>query len=84
MRIISMTISQACNLFHRKNVIRHAALHRGGDSQGFVNAPEVVVHEVEGVRVEVICDLLAERVGQPSKPSHAHTHGEVLALNVAH
>lgn len=31
----------------------------------------------------VILELLRERIGQPSKPSHAHSHRQILPLNIA-
>jgi hypothetical protein len=31
----------------------------------------------------VVLDLLAESIGQPSEPPHAHPHREVLALHEA-
>lgn len=48
--------------------------------QCLVNAGKIVIHKVEGQRVFVILHLLGKGVGQAGKPSHAHTHGEVLPL----
>ena len=65
------------------NVIRNPCLHRRCDPQRLVNPAEVVVHEVEGDRRDVVLQLLAEGVGQAREPPHAHPHGEVLPLHVA-
>jgi len=38
---------------------------------------------MERDRGNVIFDLLRERIGQPSEPTHRHAHGEVLTLDIA-
>jgi hypothetical protein len=43
-----------------------------------VNPHEVVVHEVQGDRVRVHLDLLAERIRQPGEAAHVHPHRQVL------
>lgn len=35
----------------------------------------VVEHEVQRHRVQVAFNLLAERIGEPGKAAHVHTHG---------
>ena len=47
-----------------------------------MNAGEVVEHEIERQRVNVVLQLLAERIGQPGEAPHGHAHGEVLALDI--
>ena len=32
--------------------------------------------------MDVILDLLGERIRQPRKPAHAHPHGQVLAFDI--
>lgn len=48
-----------------------------------MNPCEIVVHEVKGNGVIQIVDLLAETVCQPRKPSHPHSHCQILALIIA-
>ncbi len=43
---------------------------------------EVVVREMDRHGCGMVLDLLREGVGQASEPTHAHPHGEVLALDV--
>ena len=47
-----------------------------------MDSAEIVEHEVEHQRVNVVVELLRESVGQPGGPAHAHAHGEVLALDI--
>lgn len=60
-----------------------SSIHRGSDAQALVNPQEVVMHEVNRNRVEVVLDFLTEAVRQAREPAHLHSHGEVLALDVA-
>jgi len=46
-----------------------------------VDAPEIVVHEVQRDSVEVILQFLAEGIRQPGEPSHLHPHRQILALD---
>lgn len=48
-----------------------------------MNTAEIVVHVVQGDSSNMIFDLLRERVGEPSEAAHLHSHGEVLALDIA-
>lgn len=57
--------------------------HRGSYAESLVNTTEVVVHEMEGNRMFVIFDFLREGIRQAREAAHLHSHGEVLALNVA-
>jgi len=47
-----------------------------------VDAHEVVEGEVERERVNVVRELLGEGVRQPSEPAHAHSHGQIVPLDV--
>lgn len=50
---------------------------------GVVRAHEIVVREVQANRSLEVFQLLAETVRQASKSAHAHSHGQVLALDQA-
>ena len=63
-------------------MICKASFHSRGDSQCFVDAAEVVVHEVQGHGMTVILNFLAESICQARKTAHSHAHCEVLPLNV--
>ena len=43
---------------------------------------EVVVRDVERDRGAVVLELLAEGVGEPREPAHAHPHAEVRAFHI--
>ena len=55
--------------------------HRGCDAQRLMDSAEALIHVVQDNRVHVVVDLFGECIGQSGKPSHLHTHREVLALN---
>jgi hypothetical protein len=63
--------------------MRDPSSHCRRDPQCLVNANEVVMHVVQADRVSVVLDFLAECIRQSREPPHAHSHGEVLALDVA-
>src|ERR1035441_7093831 len=68
---------------NRPNMLTDTSFHRRSDSQGLVNPREVVVHMEQGNHSDVIVELLAERISQPSEAPHVHSHVEILSLNVA-
>ncbi len=45
-----------------------------------MNATEVVIREVQGDSGFKVRQLLAERIREPRKTSHRHSHGQVLPL----
>jgi len=47
-----------------------------------MNPREVVVDVPNRDHVRVVLDLLRERIGQPGKAAHTHSHVEVLTLDV--
>ena len=59
-----------------------ASLHRRSNPQGLMNAPEVVPHVPDRDHVRVVLNLLAERIGEPGKATHTHSHVEVLPFDV--
>lgn len=71
------------DFFKRPDMIGNSGLHRRRDLQGFVDAPEVVVHKMKRNRMFEVFDLLAKPVRQAGKASHPHSHSEILAFNVA-
>jgi hypothetical protein len=60
---------------------RHGRGH--APPERLMRAAKVVVHEVQGDRRGEVFHLLGKRVGQPGQAPHAHTHSEVLALDIA-
>ena len=77
------SVWQLCNFFQSPYMIRNSRLHCRCNPQCLVNPAEVVKHKVKGNRIKKVVDLLAESIGKASKPPHAHTHGQILPLNVA-
>jgi hypothetical protein len=64
-------------------MVCQASGHRGCDSQGLVNAGEVVVDKVNRQRKPVVFDFLAESVCQAGKAPHLHPDREIVALGMA-
>jgi hypothetical protein len=46
-----------------------------------MNSDEVVPHVVNGDGRHVLLDLPRERIGEPRKSEHLHSHRQVLALH---
>jgi hypothetical protein len=61
----------------------NAYVHSRRGPQALVLAHEVVVREAQRYSGAHVFQLLREAVGQPREFSHAHAHGEVLALDDA-
>jgi len=61
-------------------MIGNSSFHRGSNAQRFMNPPEIVIREVQSNGSFQVVELLRERIGEARKPSHAHSHGEVLAF----
>ena len=49
----------------------------------FVDAAEVVVHEMKGYSVTAILNFLAESVRKSRETTHSHTHCKILPFNIA-
>jgi hypothetical protein len=47
-----------------------------------VSAAEIVPDEIECEREAMVLKLFGERICQSREAPHAHTHGEVLTLNI--
>jgi hypothetical protein len=47
-----------------------------------VDTAKVVEREVERQRVDMVVELLAERIREAGEAAHGHAHGEVLALDL--
>src|SRR4029079_17376329 len=69
-------------VLQRPQGFAYASGHCRGHFQRFVDAAEIVEHEIERNRVNVVVELLAESVREPGEPPHGHAHGEVLALDI--
>lgn len=63
-------------------MITDASFHRWSNSQGLMNAAEVVVHMKQCQHSDVIFELLTEGIGQPGEPPHVHPHIKILSFNV--
>ena len=68
---------------HRPQPIGDASRHSGRHAQGLMPTNEVVEYKIERQRMAVVVDLLAERIGQPREPTHAHPHRQIVPLRVA-
>lgn len=64
-------------------MIANPGFHRWRYPQRLVDAPEVVIHEVERNSITQVFNLFAECISEPRKPAHSHTHSQVLALHKA-
>jgi len=62
-------------------MIGQTRFHRGCNTQTRMNSTEVVIPEVQGNRGFQVRQLLAERVREPRKSSHRHSHGQVLPFH---
>ena len=47
-----------------------------------MNPSEVIVHVEQRDHRHMIVNLLAERIGQPSKAPHVHPHIKILPLHI--
>jgi hypothetical protein len=61
------------------NVIRDPGGHRRRNPQDLMNH-EIVVHEMQADRCDVIRQFLTEGIGKTGKPTHVHPHSEVLTF----
>ena len=77
------TGSNAQSSFNRPNVICKPGFHCWRNSQRLVNPAKVVMHEVQRNRMSMVLKFLREPAGQRGKLAHRHSHGQILALNVA-
>lgn len=59
------------------------SLHRRGHSQSFVYAAEIVERKMQSNSSFQIVELFRERIGEACKPSHLHSHGQILPLYIA-
>ena len=57
--------------------------HRRSNPQGLMNPHEVVPHVENRQHVNVILKLLAKGISQSRKAPHAHSHVQVLPLDIA-
>jgi hypothetical protein len=64
-------------------MVRNRGFHGGGCAKSLVNSGEVVIHVVKVYEMLKIFEFFGKGVGQSGESSHAHSHGEVLALDVA-
>ena len=67
----------------RPNMFADPCLHRPSYFKALMNPNEIVVEEMQGqCRFEVL-KFPRERIRQPCKPTHLHSHSQVLSLNVS-
>jgi len=64
-------------------MIRQPSFHRRSDAQGFMNTAKIVIREVQRTSRFQVFDFLAESVGEARKPSHHHSHGQILPFDMA-
>ncbi len=48
-----------------------------------MDADEIVSREMQGYRMGVVLDFLAERVGQAREAAHVHPHRQIATFDVA-
>ena len=73
---------QSDNFFKRPDVIADTGFHGRSDAQRLVDAPEVVVHEVNSKGVNVILDFLRESVSKARETAQRHAQRQIRALHV--
>ena len=64
-------------------MVRYSRLHCWRYAKRLMPTNKIVVHKMQGDCVAMIFKLLAESVRQSRKPTHAHSHREVLAFDIA-
>ena len=70
------------DLLNRPHMRTEPRFHRRSNAQGLMHATEVVVHMKQREHSDVIIELLAEGVRQPSEPPHIHPHVEILPFDI--
>ena len=55
--------------------------HRRCDTQGRMNTAEIVVSKMQSDSGFQMRQLFAERIGEPRKSPHRHSHGQVLPFH---
>lgn len=60
-----------------------SSFHRRSNSQGLMDPRKIVVHVKERNHRHVVVDRFGERVRQPGKPAHVHSHVEILAIQLS-
>ena len=65
---------QINNLSDIPNIAGNSGFHRRGNTQGFTNPAEVIVHEVKRDRMFEVFELLGKGVCEARKPPHSHSH----------
>ena len=64
-------------------MLTDTSFHRRSNPQSLMNSREVVPHVEQRNGMNVVLDLFAKAVDQAGKAPHGHTHGQVLALDIA-
>src|ERR1017187_2844464 len=70
------------NVRNRPRTLADPRFHRGSNTQGLMDADEVVVHMEQRQHSDMVFELLTEGIRQPGEPPHVHPHVEILSLNV--
>jgi len=55
--------------------------HRRRDLQCLVNPDEIIMDGLDGDRVDMVLDPLAERVGEPREAAYRHANRQIVALD---
>src|SRR5438094_7838835 len=78
------TVSLLCckYLSHTPNMICNSRLHSRRDTQSLMNPAEIVVSKIQRQSRFEVLPLFRESTGKSGKPSHAHTHREILPLDI--
>lgn len=63
-------------------MVSNSGLHCGRNAQRLVDAPEVVIHEVQRYGMIKVLDLLAKVIGQTGEAAHSHTRHTFRQLSV--
>ena len=62
-------------------MVGQARFHSGCNSKARMNTAEIVVREVQADGGFQVRQLLAERIREPRKSPHRHSHSQVLPLH---
>ena len=75
-------VQQSCQVLDAPQLFRDACMHCRRNAQRRVDSHEVVEHKMKRNRMRMVLNFLREGICQSGKPTHVHSHSQVLTFNV--